>query len=134
MINVMIEEDLYDHDFVDKWCYGFEELAEAATEWTPEKAAEVCWVDADKIVAAARMYAKAKPAAIQWGLKIDQTTNATSTANAVNSLWALTGNVDNPGGNIVIRNAFDQNLSYGYGYQLLTPEMQGKKLGAEFPC
>lgn len=133
MINVIISEDLYDHDFVDKWCYGFDELAEAAKEWTPEKAAEVCWVKADDIVGAARMYAQAHPATIQWGLKLDQTTNATATADAVNSLWAITGNVDNPGGNIIIRNAFDQNLSYGYGYQLLSPEMQGKKLGSEFP-
>lgn len=133
MINVIIEEDLYDHDFVEKWTYGFDELAERVKEWTPEKAAEVCWVDAETIRAAARMYANAKNAAIQWGLKVDQTTNATSTADAVNTLWAITGNVDNPGGNIIIRNAFGQNLSYGYGYHLLSPEMQSKKLGAEFP-
>ena len=41
--------------------------------------------------------------------------------------------MDNPGGNIIIRNAFDQNLSYGYGYHLLPPEVQAKRLGAEFP-
>ena len=29
MLNVIIEEDLYDHDFVDKWCYGFDELKAA---------------------------------------------------------------------------------------------------------
>ena len=133
MANVICEEDLYDHDFVEKWTYGFEEFSECVKEWTPEKAAEVCWVKAEDIVAAARMYANAKNAAIQWGLKIDQTSNATSTANAVNSLWAITGNVDNPGGNIIIRNSYDENLSYGYGMQLLSPEMQGKKLGAEWP-
>ena len=110
MANVLIEEDLYDHDFVERWTYGFEEFAEVVKEWTPEKAAEVCWVDAEDIVKAARMYGAAANAAIQWGLKIDQTSNATSTADAVNALWAITGNVDNPGGNIIIRNAYDQNL------------------------
>ena len=45
MANVLIEEDLYDHDFVERWTYGFEEFAEVVKEWTPEKAAEVCWVD-----------------------------------------------------------------------------------------
>ena len=133
MANIMIEEDLYDHDFVERWTYGFEEYAEAVKEWTAEKAAEVCWVDAEDIYKAARMYGSAKRVATQWGLKIDQTTNCTSTADAINALWAITGNVDNPGGNIIIRNAYDQNLAYGYGMQFLPPEIQGKKLGSEYP-
>ena len=133
MIHVIAKENLYDHDFVEKWCYGFDELVERCEEWTPEKAAEVCWVEPEKIVAAARLYAQAKPAAIQWGLKVDQTTNATATANAINALWSITGNVDIPGGNIIIRNAYQQNLSYGYSYRDLTPEVQAKRLGSEFP-
>ena len=28
LLNVVVEEDLYDHEFVENWCYGFEELAE----------------------------------------------------------------------------------------------------------
>ena len=133
MIHVIAEENLYDAEFVEYWTYGFEELVEACKEWTPERAAEVCWIDADDIRGAARMYANAENAAIQWGLKLDQTTNATATANAVNALWAITGNVDNPGGNIIIRNAFEQNLSYGYGYRTLPPEIQAKRLGGEYP-
>lgn len=133
MLNVIIKEELYDHDFVEKWTYGFEELAERVSEWTPERAAEVCWIKAEDIVGAARAYAQAERAATQWGLKLDQTTNATASANAVNALWAITGNVDNPGGNIIIRNAYGQNLSYGHGYHLLTPEVQAKRLGSEFP-
>ena len=133
MIHVIAEEDIYDHDFVEKWCYGFDELVERCKEWTPEKAGEVCWIEPEKIVEAARLYANAKPAAIQWGLKVDQTTNATATANAINALWSITGNVDVPGGNIIIRNAYQQNLSYGYSYRDLTPEVQAKRLGSEFP-
>ncbi len=133
MIHVIAEEGLEDKDFVSKWCYGFDELVERCEPWTPERAAEVCWVDADKIREAARMYANANNAAIQWGLKVDQTTNATATANAINALWAITGNVDVPGGNIIIRNAFSQNLSYGYGWHSLSPEVQAKRLGSEFP-
>ena len=133
LARVIIEEDLYDHDFVEKWCYGFDELVERCKEWTPEKAGEVCWIEPEKIVEAARLYANAKPATIQWGLKVDQTTNATATANAINALWSITGNVDVPGGNIIIRNAYQQNLSYGYSYRDLTPEVQAKRLGSEFP-
>jgi anaerobic selenocysteine-containing dehydrogenase len=37
MINVIIEEGLYDRDFVEKWCYGFDKLAERAREYPPRR-------------------------------------------------------------------------------------------------
>jgi anaerobic selenocysteine-containing dehydrogenase len=133
MLNIIISEDLYDHDFVEKWCYGFDELAERVSEWTPEKTAEVCWVDKDALIAASRMYAKAKPATVQWGLPIDQNINGIQAAQAVNSLWTITGNCDIPGGNIIIHNAFDQNVSYNYGYMDLPDEVREQRLGSEYP-
>ena len=62
MLNVIVNEELYDKEFVDKWCYGFEQVAERAREYAPEKAAKICWVSAEEIRAAARMYATSKPA------------------------------------------------------------------------
>ena len=47
MMDVIIKEDLYDHEFVDKWCYGFDELKARAAEFPPEKVAEITWVPAD---------------------------------------------------------------------------------------
>ena len=38
MLGVIIEEDLYDHDFVENWCYGFDELAERCKEYPVELA------------------------------------------------------------------------------------------------
>ena len=67
MLGVMIEEDLYDHDFVEKWCYGFEELAERCKEYPVEKAAEIAGVDAEDIRKDARLFAKGNPSTIQWG-------------------------------------------------------------------
>ena len=64
MINIVIQEDLYDHDFVDCWCYGFEELAVRASEYTLEKTAEITWIPAEKIAAAARFIANAKNAMV----------------------------------------------------------------------
>lgn len=132
-LNVIINEDLYDHDFVEKWTYGFDELAERVQEWTPERAEEICWVPAETIRAAARAYAANCPSTIQWGLKIDQAVWGIPTAQAINAIWAITGNTDVPGGNIIILNAFGQNVSYNYGYNLLAPEMQAKRIGAEYP-
>jgi len=133
MLNVIIQEDLYDHDFVEKWTYGFDALAERVSEWTPERGAEVCWVDAETIVAAARMYAQAKPAAVQWGLPIDQLVNGIQAALAVNALWVITGNTDVPGGNIMMAPAFMQGSSYDLGYDLLSEEVRAQRIGNEYP-
>lgn len=133
MLNVIINEDLYDHEFVDNWCFGFDELKERVQDWTPARASEICWIPEGTIVEAARMYAKAKPATIHWGLPIDQAVMGIPSAQAINSLWAITGNTDVPGGNIIIRNAFEQNVSYNYGYNNLPPEVQAKRIGSEYP-
>lgn len=36
-LNVIMNEDLYDHEFVENWCYGFDQLKEAVAEFTPRK-------------------------------------------------------------------------------------------------
>ena len=102
---VIINEDLYDHDFVEKWCYGFEEFAARINDpelgMTPEKAAEICEVDVDDIYAAARLYATAKPASIARGLAFDQNQNGNQAGHCCLALMAITGNVDVPGGQII---------------------------------
>ncbi|UWG96731.1 molybdopterin-dependent oxidoreductase [Dehalobacter sp. DCM] len=102
---IIINEDLYDHDFVDQWCYGFEEFKNRINDpekgITPEKAAEICDVDVAKIYAAARMYGKAKPATIAWGLAFDQNQNGNQAGHAMLAIMAITGNVDVPGGQII---------------------------------
>ena len=64
MLNVTINEGLYDQEWVDYWTYGFDALKERVQEYPPSKVAEICWVDEDQIVEAARLYANAHPAAI----------------------------------------------------------------------
>ena len=55
------------------------------------------------IVEAARLYAASKPAAIHWGVAVDMDPEGTSVAQAITHLWCITGNVDNPGGNVIAR-------------------------------
>ena len=101
MLNVIINENIYDHDFVEYWCYGFEQLTERVQDMPPERAAEICGVPVEKIIRTARLYAAAKPAAIQWGLATDQKTNGMQQGHACIALMAITGNLDVPGGQLL---------------------------------
>ena len=44
MINVIIEEDLYDKEFVTQWCHGFDELAQRAQCQTGDHAVDSHWI------------------------------------------------------------------------------------------
>ncbi len=113
---IIINEDLYDHEFVEKWTYGFDEFAARINDpelgMTPEKAAEICEVDVEKIYAAARMYAKAKPASIAWGLAFDQNQNGNQAGHCCLALMAITGNVDVPGGQIIAEIPAETNAEF----------------------
>jgi anaerobic selenocysteine-containing dehydrogenase len=100
-LNIIISEDLYDHDFVERWCYGFEELSARVKEMSPEKAAEICEIPVENIYEAARLYANAKPASIAWGLALDQNQNGNQAGHCILALMSITGNVDVPGGQII---------------------------------
>ena len=131
MMNVIINEDLYDHDFVEKWTYGFEQLAERVQEYSPEKVAEICWVDAEEIRGAARLYANANPGNMQWGLAVDMAKIGVITAHAIACLVGITGNIDIPGGNVLLDQA--GGLQYGYisGLWELDQETINKRLGVD---
>ena len=100
MMRVIIEEELYDKEFVDKWCYGFEKLRERVNEYPLEKVAELTWIPVAKIKEAARMYATTKPAALHHRVAIEHNINSTQTDRALIILVTLTGNIDVKGGNL----------------------------------
>ena len=99
MLNVIIEEDLYDKEFVEKYTIGFDKLREHVKEYPPEKVEKITWVPADDIRKIARIFAKNKPASIVPGTcSIDQHINGFQ-GNRIHSIMqAVTGNVDIPGG------------------------------------
>jgi len=99
-LNVIIEEQLFDKDFVENWTHGFEELTHHVRDYAPEKMSEITWVEPDLIREAARLYARSRPAAIQWGNAIEQHISTFDTARALVSLMAICGNLDVPGGNV----------------------------------
>ncbi|UCG65755.1 MAG: molybdopterin-dependent oxidoreductase [Deltaproteobacteria bacterium] len=101
MINIIITEGLYDKDFVEKWCYGFDELAGRANEYPPEKVAEITWVPAERIKEAARMYATNRPATSVSMMGLEHLANGMEALCARFILPAITGNIDVRGGNML---------------------------------
>ncbi|MDR0499629.1 MAG: molybdopterin-dependent oxidoreductase [Coriobacteriales bacterium] len=131
MLNVIINEDLYDHEFVENWSYGFDELKERVQEYSPEKVAEICWVPEQQIIDAARLYATAKPAGVQWGLAIDMQISAMEASAAITDMVAITGNLDVPGGNVLVRYAYNSSKKYGSGLEFISQEMLARRIGTE---
>jgi len=128
MLNVIIGEQLYDERFVRECTHGFEALAQAVAAHTPEWAAPITWVPAEKIRAAARLFARTRPGMLEWGCAIEHTPKCIQTVRAVSMLPVLTGNVDVPGGWVFGGRGIGRFPSL---IEHLTPEANAKRLGAD---
>ncbi|MBS4026964.1 MAG: molybdopterin-dependent oxidoreductase [Clostridia bacterium] len=99
MLNVIINENLYDKEFVDTYTVGFAELIEHVQQYTPEWAQEVTWIPASDIKNVARIFAQAGPSCIMQGINtLDQHRNGLQNSRLMSILQAVTGNFANPGG------------------------------------
>jgi len=101
-LNVIISEELYDKDFVEKYTVGFDKLAKHVQQYPPEKVAEIVDVPAEMIKKAARMYAISKPSAIFQGNCLDNVDNGFQGCRAICALIALSGNLDMKGGSTLM--------------------------------
>ncbi len=76
---------------------GFTMLREQVEEYTLEKAAEICWLEVDKIEEAIRLFAENTPSGLAIGVATDQTPNSVQAAMAACTIDLLVGNVERPG-------------------------------------
>ena len=129
MANVIINEHLFDVDFVERYTHGWDLFVSRVQEYSPEKVEEITWVPAAKIREAARLYAVSKPACIQWGVAIEQTINSTDNNRILTDLMAITGNLDVPGGNVFFVPPPIRSVSEFAGHRLLDEEQKKKRLG-----
>ena len=136
MLKIIIEEELYDHEFCEYWVHGLEQVAERCREYELQDLADKCWVPLEDIRRLARQYAAAKPAAIQWGVALDQQTGGQQAAHAVVALWTITGNLDVPGGNVIGRPCWGISQpnwtgTWGWDVLLTKEEEPGTRMGAD---
>lgn len=100
MINVIIKEELYDRDFVEKYTTGFSDLKELAEGYTPSKVEDITYIKSSTIKDLARSFATIKPSSIDQGSALEHHTNGMQNIRAVTLLLSITGNLDIKGGNI----------------------------------
>src|SRR5919198_4229755 len=97
LIHTIIEEGLYDRQYVQAHTEEFEALREHIHDYSPEKMAPLCGVDASTLREVARTYARAEAAIIFWGMGISQHTHGTDNARCLIALALITGQVGRPG-------------------------------------
>ena len=128
MLNVIINENIYDKEFVEEWTVGFDQLAKRVDDYTPDWAEDITEVPAEKVKAAARLFADTRPATLEWGVAIEQTPNCFQTVRAVALLPGITGNIDVPGGWIFGMGVMSEVSPL---IKNLPEETRTKRLGAE---
>ncbi|WP_066269991.1 molybdopterin-containing oxidoreductase family protein [Hydrogenophaga palleronii] len=131
-LKVIIEEKLYDREFVANWTTGFEALRARVSEFPLERVEQLTGVQAEQIAAAARLYATSGPAVIPWTPVTDQQRNSTSAIRLMCMLRAICGNVDVPGGEVL--HGFHPDVVHESELELhgaLTEVQRAKQLGSD---
>ena len=131
MLHVIIDEELYDKEFVENQVYGWEPFLKRVKEYPLERVEEITWVPREKIREAARLYATTKPAGIQWGVAIEQQVNCADNDRLLMFLMGLTGNIDVPGGQALFKTPGIRNVGYFGAHRMLPDIQREKRLGAE---
>jgi cysteine desulfurase NifS len=114
LIQVLIEEELTDEDFVRDWTQGFDELAQHCQHYRPEVVADITGIDALTIRRLARRLAQARGAAPVMYTGLEYSDSGVQAIRAVFTLWGLAGQLDVPGGMLIRMgaNTFPQQRDY----------------------
>ena len=98
MLRTVINEGLYDREFAEKWTHGFAALGEYVQFFTPEEVERITRVPAAVVVETARAIASAKHATFNTYTGLEYSNCGVQSLRAVLILFAVTGNLDVPGG------------------------------------
>ncbi|MEM1129495.1 MAG: formate dehydrogenase subunit alpha [Pseudomonadota bacterium] len=97
IMHVIVEEGLYDRQYIAGFTENWEAMKEHLKGFPPEKMAEICGIDADTLRAVARDFAGARAGMIFWGMGISQHIHGTDNSRCLISLALMTGHVGRPG-------------------------------------
>ncbi len=131
MCNVIVQEELYDKEFVENYVHGWDAFVRRVNEYPLKKVEEITWVPKEKIQEAARLFATTKPAAIQWGVAIEQQVNCADNNRALLALMGITGNIDVQGGQMLFSSPKIRNVGQFGAHKMLSKEQAEKRLGGD---
>jgi len=97
LLHTIIEEGLTDRQYIQAHTEDFEKLREHIRDYSPEKMAPICGIDAATLRHVARAYARAERGIIFWGMGISQHTHGTDNARCLIALALVTGQIGRPG-------------------------------------
>lgn len=98
VMNIIINNSLYDKDFVEKHTEGFAALTKRVQEYPPEKAAEITGIKKEMIQEFAKLYARQIPSFIYAGSGMQHHTNGGMMIRTISCLPGLVGAWKYPGG------------------------------------
>ncbi|MCG2777200.1 MAG: molybdopterin-dependent oxidoreductase [Desulfobacterales bacterium] len=131
MCNVIVQEELYDKEFVENYVHGWNAFVRRVNQYPLKKVEEITWVPKEKIQEAARLFATTKPAAIQWGVAIEQQVNCVDNNRALLALIGITGNIDVQGGQMLFSSPKIRNVGQFGAHKMLSKEQAEKRLGGD---
>jgi len=129
MLYVIVNEELYDKEFVKNQVYGWEPFVKRVNEYPLERVEAITWVPKEKIREAARLFATTKPAAIQWGVAIEQQINCADNDRLLMALMGVTGNIDARGGQVFFQQPRIRNVGHFGAHRMLPDIQREKRLG-----
>ena len=97
IMNVIVEEKLYDEQYIDGFTENWEAMKVHLAGFPPEKMSELCGINAGTIREVARVFAGAKAAMIFWGMGVSQHIHGTDNSRCLISLALMCGQVGRPG-------------------------------------
>jgi anaerobic selenocysteine-containing dehydrogenase len=126
LMHLIISENLYDADYVNRYTVGFDDLRDRVKEYTPEKVAAWTGIPAEDIRRLAREYATTRPAVIRLNYGIQRGENGGMATRAVAMLPVLTGSWKEVGGGLQmsLSGAFELNAD-----ALKRPDLMKTALG-----
>ncbi len=131
-LKVIIDEELYDKEFVSKWTLGFSDLRQRVNDYPLERVAKLTGCDPEMIAKAARIYATQGPSIIPWTPITDMQRNSTSGIRLQSILRAICGYIDVPGGETL--QGFNPDIINETEIEMhhvLSDEQKAKQLGSD---
>ncbi len=130
LMHLLIRDDQLDHDYIERYTIGFEQLKARVAEWTPQRTADTCGIPVEQVESLARLYGdtamSGEPAAIRLSYGVQRVRGGGMAARNIACLPALVGAWRHAAGGVL--------LSSGDSYPKRTAQMERPDLRRSDPA